>query len=110
MGIGARRRRRESFAESLEHVATAVLIEVDVHRAHAVEDLVGYLLLLIAIGICSHREGDRLAVLDGHLRELEAPPAADMRRAVDRHRDDRHAGLQRDLADAALRLPEIAGA
>ena len=34
---------RKAGAKASAHVATAVLLEVDVHGAHAVEDLVGHL-------------------------------------------------------------------
>ena len=51
---------------------------------------------------------ERLAELDGDLRELEALPVAHARRAVDRDRHDRRAGLQREPADARLALAELA--
>src|SRR6266540_1135485 len=83
---GSRRGRRQSLAQALEDVTPAVLLEVDVHRPDVVEDLIGDLLLLVASWVGLDGEGDRLAVLDGHLREPESLPAANVRRAVDRDR------------------------
>ena len=59
--------------------AAAVLIEVDVHRPDAVEDLVGHPLLLVPAGVGVDREGHRLAVLDRHLGKPHPLPAADVR-------------------------------
>ena len=47
-----------------------------VHRAHALEDELGRRLGLLAGGLLDLLEADRLAVLDGDLRELEALPVA----------------------------------
>ncbi len=66
---------------------------------------------------CSRRrvldpvEDDRIAVADGHLRELEPLPVAHLGGAVDRHRHDRRAGHQRQPPDPALGLlGQLAGA
>ena len=47
------RGRRETFAQPAQDVAPAVLLEVDVHRPDAIEDLVGDPLLLVALGSVS---------------------------------------------------------
>src|SRR5204863_2824960 len=78
------RRRRQPLTEPLEDVAAAVLLEVDVHRADAVEDLVRDLLLLLAARLGPAGEGPRLPKLDRHLREAKPSPATDLRRAMDR--------------------------
>src|SRR5204863_7343186 len=67
--------RRQALTQPAQDVGPPVLIDIDVHRADAIEDLVGRLLLLITVRVRFDREGDRLAVLDRHLRELETPPA-----------------------------------
>ncbi len=46
----------------------------------------------------------------GHLGEAQPLPAAHPRRAVDRDRDDRRSGLQRDPADPRFRLAQLAAA
>ena len=57
----------------------------------------------------SNRSG--VAVLDGHLRELEPPPVAHLVGAEDRHRHDRGARLERQPPDPGPRLiRQLAGA
>src|SRR3954453_18039706 len=107
-GVGLGRGRRQALAQPLEHTAAAVLLEDHVYRAHAFEDLVRDLLLLLTARVRLDGEGDGLAVLDGHLGKAQPLPAADMRGAVDGDGHDRLARLERDLADPALRLAEIA--
>src|SRR5271167_3146569 len=46
----------------------------------------------------------RVPILNGCLRELQALPVADAGGAMNRDRDDRRAGLQGQAADAALGL------
>ena len=82
-----------------------------VERAHLGEDGVGGGLLLVARRRLDAFVGERLAVVDADLRELQALPVAHVRGADDRHRDDRGAAQQRQPADAAPRLGrELAGA
>ena len=59
-------------------------------------------------GACLDREAERLAELDGDLGEAQPLPAAHPGRAVDRDRDDGRPRLQRDAADAGLRLAQLA--
>ena len=75
--------------------------------AHAAEDVVGGLLLLLAR---ARPEGERglgvangRAVADRDARELQPPPVACALRAVNRHRHDRRAALERKPPHARTR-------
>src|SRR6185503_16319262 len=57
-------------------------------------------------GLLDAREGQRTAAPDAHLERPDQEPAADSLGAVDRYRDDWRSGLEREPADAALRLAE----
>ena len=82
-----------------------------VERADVREDGVGGGLLLVARRRLDAFVGERMAVVDRHLRELQALPVAHVRGADDRDRDDRRPALQRQAADAAAGLGrELAGA
>ena len=72
-----------------------------VELAHLGEDGVGHGLLLVARRLLDALVGERLAVVDGDLRELQALPVAHVRGADDRHGDDRRAAQQRQAADPA---------
>src|SRR5207247_838048 len=68
-------------------------------------------LLLVARRRLDALVGERLPVEHMDLRELQPPPVAHMRGAVDRHRDDRRAAEQREPPDPPPRLlRELAGA
>src|SRR5205085_1211070 len=86
-------------ADALDHAPAAVALEPGVDALDLVEDLVGDLLLLLARRVLDTVEADRVAVLDGHLRELQALPVAHLRRAEDRDRHDRRPGLEREPPD-----------
>ncbi len=83
--------------------------------AHAAEDVVGGLLLLLAR---ARPEGERClgvangrAVADRDARKLEPPPVACALRAVNRHRHDRRAALERKPSHARARaLADVAAA
>ena len=82
-----------------------------VDRPHLREDGVGRGLLLVTRRRLDALVGERLAVVHGHLRELQPLPVAHVRGADDRHRDDGRAAEQREPADPAPRLArQLAGA
>src|SRR6266849_2854740 len=92
------------LADALDHALAPVALEFGVQVADTGEDLVRHRLLLLARGFGHAVEHHRLAVLHGHLRELETLPVARLLGAVDGDRHDRRAGLQRNSSDPPLGL------
>src|SRR3954452_23048533 len=84
----------------LDRVSATLVVEPVVERLDRLEDNVGGRLGLLAGRVLDLLEDDRVAVLDGDLRDLESLPVAHIGRAGDRGRHDRRAALERDPADA----------
>src|SRR3954451_15299421 len=84
----------------------ALLGEPVVERLDLLEHDLGRRLRLVARRLLDLIEADRVAVLHGHLRELQLLPVADLRGAGDRRGNDGCARLESQPADAGLRVAE----
>jgi hypothetical protein len=94
-------------APARDHAAASLAAKRRVHLGHALEDLLGRLLGLLARRMLDDVEIDRLAELDGDLRDPQALELAKALRAVDRDRHDGHARLDREPAESGLGLAEL---
>src|SRR5216117_2220768 len=81
------------LTQTPEDPAAPVFLEAGVEAADLREDLIGDRLLLLARRFGDSLPANRLAVLDRHLRELQALPVADARGPMDRDRHDGRASL-----------------
>src|SRR4051812_3094238 len=104
-GALARRPLRAArLAQAPHDAAASHRVELRVEPADLGEDLVGDLLLLLLRRLLDPIPHDRVAVAHGHLGELQPPPVAHLRGAVDGYGHDGRARLERQPPDAPVGL------
>src|SRR3954454_3205835 len=98
-------------ADALADALAPVSLELGVEPADLREDVVRDGLLVLARRVLDPLVEHRLPVVDGDLREVEAPPVPDPLGTVDGDGHDRGAGARREPPDPRLDLAgEVAGA